>query len=85
MENEKYLTDFFNEKEISYQNWVLTDKNGTTHFIDSDAVIEGIRNAPNSEQTEIVNILRKLDFYNNPIEPFLKHLGQAMVNVYADC
>ncbi len=80
---DNYLNLFFEEKEIKAEAWEFTDKNGMIHFMATEVVIESILNAPDSEKKQITNTLRKLDFHNAPIEPFLKHLGQCMVDVYA--
>ncbi len=77
------LRTFFAEKKIEEQSWELLDSNGVSNFIDTEVVIESIFSAPKHEQEQIKTVLRKLDFQNQPIEPFLKHLAQAMVNMRA--
>ena len=84
MDNTEYLRNFFDEKVINEESWDLKDKTGQNHYISTDVVIEAIFNAPESEQAGIVTQLRKLDYHNQPIEPFLKHLAQGMINVYSD-
>ena len=75
-----YFDRFFEEKEIPYQMFEI-EHGDTVHFIDTDVVIEGIKNAPPSEQAQIRDMLVRLDFHNAPIVPFLEHLAGAMVKV----
>lgn len=78
MKADQYLKMFFAEKQINYQQYeIICD--GTTHIIDSDFVIDAIRNTTINEQQSIASVLRRLDFFNQPINPFLKRLAQAIV------
>lgn len=74
-----YLSHFFSEKKINYQLFEIIDENGFTHFIDSDYVIEAIFNTGQKERLVITQTLRKLDFYNQPIEDYLKFLAESLV------
>lgn len=78
----QYLSNFFNEKQISYQLFEITDSEGMVHMIDTDCVIEAIFNTSLNEQQVISQTLRKLDFYNKPIHDYLKYLATALVNRY---
>lgn len=75
---EKYLERFFEEKEITIENWEI-DHNGNTHFIDSEFVIELIMGSPIQEKDQIANILRKIDFVNGNVNHFLKHLAESYI------
>ena len=77
-----YLTNFFEEKAINYQLFEITDANGLTHFIDTEFVIDAIFNTTSTEQQIIGNTLRKLDFYNQPINDYLKHLANVLVKKF---
>ncbi len=77
-----YLTNFFEEKQINYQLFEIKDANGLTHLIDTEFVIEAIFNASMNEQQVISHTLRKLDFYNQPITDYLKHLATALVQKF---
>ncbi len=77
-----YLKMFFNEKDIPLAQWALTATDGTTHFIDSEVVIEHIKATSTGEQNQIGNVLRKIDFMNGDVNHFLKHLAQGLVNNY---
>lgn len=80
---DQYLTAFFAEKSIPFTGWTLKDAEGVAHIIDTDVVIELIQNAPEAEKFNIADMLRKIDFVNGPVVPFLKHLAQCFVNTQA--
>ena len=52
----KYIEDFFEEKEITYQEWQI-EHNGNINFIDNEFIIETIKNCPTTEQKSISNSL----------------------------
>ncbi|MBT2728405.1 hypothetical protein J7E63_15860 [Bacillus sp. ISL-75] len=74
----KYLELFFDEKEIQYEAFEI-DHNGNIHLIDTDVVIEAIKNAPAREQDQVANTLRKIDFANGNVNHFLKFLAEQFV------
>lgn len=76
----KYLKTFFDEKNLPLQNWELEDNTGMTHWISNEVVIEHIHAAPRSEQTQIANMIRRIDFANGDVNHFLKHLAGALIN-----
>ena len=82
MNNKEYFERFFEEKEIPYTSWNLTSNKGEIHIIDTDVVIEFIRNVADSENG---NIFRKklvqLDFMNQPIVPFLKYIAEGIIEL----
>jgi hypothetical protein len=68
------------EKQLPDERWgILVD--GEMNFIDSDVVIEAIKNAPTREQEKIKDIIVGLDFKTAPIMPFFKYLAEAMIKV----
>ncbi len=77
-----YLTTFFAEKTINYQLFEITDTNGSTHLIDTEFVIEAILSTTSTEQQVIGNTLRKLDFFNQSINDYLKFLANALVKKF---
>jgi len=79
--NEDYLTAFFQEKEIPHKDWEI-EANGNTHFISNEVVIEHIKVTVGKEQSQIVNILREIDFKNGDVNHFLKHLATGLANNY---
>ena len=78
-----YLTNFFEEKEISYQQFEITDENGLLHIIDTEIVIEAIMNCSIKEQFLISDTLRKIDFHNGNVVEYLKFLAEALVQKFA--
>lgn len=75
-----YLKTFFTEKDLPLANWELVDQDGTVHWISNEVVIEHVMAAGREEQTQIANVIRKIDFANGDVNHFLKHLAGALVN-----
>jgi hypothetical protein len=78
----KYLKDFFEEEELACEAWTV-EHNGETHIFDVDFMVSLIIDSPLEERRKISDVLRRLDFYNAPIIPFLKHLSEGFVK--ANC
>jgi len=77
----KWLTTFLEEKNAPYKEWEI-EVNGTTHFIDTDVVIEAVKNTSGQEQAQIKNTLVMIDFKNGDINHFFKHLATGLVVNY---
>jgi hypothetical protein len=73
----KYIQDFFDEKVIPETTFEVEGPSGI-NFIPNTVVIEHIKSAPASEQKQIGNILRKIDFMNGNVNHFLEHLAGAI-------
>lgn len=74
----KWLDLFIKEKGIDLeQGFTVEGPSGTNHMT-YGIVIEHMKIAPQNEQKQIKDALVKLDFKNSKIEPFLKHLAQAI-------
>ena len=84
MTTQAYINQFFEEKEIPFQLFTIEDKTGTTHFLDTDVVIESIKNTSESEQTKIANVLRQIDYKNGSVVHFLKFLAHGLVKQYSE-
>ena len=82
METKKYLKTFFEEKNIPFQIFTITDIHNNTHYIDTNVVIENILSTTSTEQAQIAMILRKIDFKNGDVNHFLKYLAYGMVKQY---
>lgn len=76
----QYLETFFAEKQLPPATWELTNDRGTTHWIDSEVVIEHIGRACTAEQNKIADVIRQIDFANGNVNDFLKHLAGALIN-----
>jgi len=75
-----YLKTFFSEKNLPLANWELEAEDGTVHWISNEVVIEHVMAANRDEQTQIGNVIRKIDFMNGDVNDFLKHLAGALIN-----
>lgn len=75
----KYLRDFFAEKDIPEQHWTLQDSSGMEHHISNLVVVEHIAQTNKTEADAIANTLRRLDFANQDINGYLKHLAHALI------
>lgn len=75
----EYLETFFEEKQLPHQSWDIEDESGTMHYIDSSVVIEALLNAPQSEQEQAADVIRRIDFANGDVNDFLKHLAKGLV------
>jgi len=76
----RYLTVFFEEKNLPTVHWELEAQDGQTHFISNEVVIEAIKQAPKHEQEAIADIIRTIDFQNGNVNDYLKHLAGALIN-----
>lgn len=72
------LETFFEEKQVPYTEWEI-EHNGTTHFIDSDVVIEAILSTKGNERTKVAGTLFALDIKNASIVDYLHFLAKAMI------
>ncbi|KJZ17388.1 hypothetical protein TW86_03790 [Halomonas sp. S2151] len=78
-----YLKTFFEEKHVPDETYTVTDQHGQAHIMSSETVIELIMQAPDQEQQQIADILRKIDFMNGKVSPFLRHLAEGFVRTQA--
>ena len=74
-----YLRTFFEEKELPYQQWEITNDEGTWNLISNEVVIEHVLLTQGEERTQIENVIRKIDFLNGDVNDFLRHLAGALV------
>jgi len=80
MKFDKWFDTFLEEKNLPFETWELVDNNGDTHFIDTDVVIETIKNCGSAEKAGIKNMLVKIDFVNGNVNDYFKHLAHALIN-----
>jgi hypothetical protein len=78
MSNTQYITVFFEEKQVEYKEWFLTDKQGNLHIIDTDFVIDFLKKDKIRSGT-YANIIRKIDFANGNIHHFLEYVAKGLV------
>ena len=79
MTNTQYFNRFFEEKDLPIVAWEF-EINGTYHVINSDVVIEAIKNTCRDEAEKVRTHLRKLDFANADILKYLKYLAYALAS-----
>ena len=73
-----WIDRFLKEKGVDLEQSFVVEGNSGANYMTLGVVVEHIKLAPKQEQTAIKNMLVKLDFNNAPVEPFLKHLAQAL-------
>lgn len=77
----KWFNTFLEEKRLTYSLYEF-DVNGTTHFMDSETVIDLIKRADFAEQDFIKLQIVKIDFLNGDIHHFFKHLAKCYVQTH---
>lgn len=70
----QYLKRFFEEKALPVVHWEL-EVGDVVHIITNTTVIKAILAAPRSEQEQIANMLRRIDFLNGDVNDYLRHLA----------
>ncbi len=74
----KWFDTLIAEKGINTDQMIEVEGEGGANIMPLEIVIDAIKAAPRGEQKRIKNQLVRLDFLNQPIEPFLRHLAQAI-------
>lgn len=77
-----WFKTFLEEKNAPTVSWFLLDKEGTSHFIDTDVVIEFVKGCDQETQKKIKSDLVMIDFKNGDINHYFKFLAQGIVNLY---
>jgi len=80
----RYLRTFFEEKDLPNRSFEVRSPNGTVNWMDTETVIEAIYQAPAHEQEKIADMLRRIDFANAKVQPYLEHLAQALARDLAN-
>lgn len=78
----KWLDTFIAEKGIKLEDTFSLDGDESFHIFEVGNIIENIKIAPPEEQTQIKDMLVKIDFHNGSVIDYFKHLAQALVNNY---
>jgi len=74
----KWLDTFIDEKGINTDESFTVEGKSGTNFMTIETVIEAMKATSSAEQGRIKDMLVKLDFQNQKITPYLKHLAQAI-------
>jgi hypothetical protein len=75
----QWFDRFLEEKDLPFASWELEDDTGNLNMIDSEVVIEAIKNTSPEEQSGIKEMLVKLDFANSDILDYFKHLAMGLI------
>lgn len=79
-----WFDTFLDEKNLPHTAWEFSASNGTTHFIDTNVVIEMIRNTNSDEQRKTKYIIVQIDFHNGDVIHFFRHLAEGIVHQYQE-
>lgn len=74
----EWLDTFIEEKGIDLEHDIQAQGPSGTNFMTVGTVIEHMKIANAAEQMLLHDRLVRLDFYNQPIMPFLEHLAGAI-------
>lgn len=76
------LTHFFNEKDFEIRTYEVTGRDGETHLIDTNVVIDAIQRTTGNERVQVINTLQALDFQNGNFHHFFAHLAKGLAMNY---
>ena len=74
----EWFDTFIEEKGIDLEEAFTVEGESGTNFMTVGMVVEAIKSAPIAEQQAIKSMIVRLDFANQPIVPYFKHLAQAI-------
>jgi len=75
----KYFEQFFEEKNLPFQQWEIADNSGNTHIISNEDIIEMVKQTEGAEAEAIKKVLVKLDFANADINKYLRFLAERLI------
>lgn len=78
-----YLYRYFQEADIPFRSFSVTDNQGMHHDIPNTVVIEHIAQTGPGERKKIENVIRQIDFKAGDVNHFLEHLAGAIAEQYA--
>jgi len=73
-----YFERFFEEKNLSEQTYDI-EHDGTLHMVESEFVIDLIKQTKGDEAKKIAQTLTEIDFHNADVHHFLKHMAKGYV------
>lgn len=77
-QEQKWLETYFEEKEVPFDVLTVT-VDSETHLISTETIIDLILQTPENEAAQIAPMIRKIDFHNGDLVPFLKHLAVCFI------
>lgn len=72
----EWLKLFFEEKALDNRVYEV-EAGDNLHILDTQTVISLIQQAPKHEQTNIMNMLIQIDYYNGDVHHFMEHLARC--------
>jgi len=78
-----YFDRFFDEKDIPYRIFDVTDSQGLNHCIPNEVVIEAIKGTSGAEKAKVEKTLRMIDFHNGDVNHYLAHLAKGLAENYS--
>lgn len=82
MSHTQYIKTFLEEKVIPFQIFEIQDKNGLTHFVDTEVIKECILTTGVSEKIAIANAFKKIDYANADILNYFRFLAKTLVKKF---
>jgi hypothetical protein len=79
MSHTHYIKTFLEEKVIPFQIFEIQDKNGLTHFVDTEVIKESILACGLSEKIAIANAFKKIDYANSSIISYFHFLAKILI------
>ena len=73
-----WFTTFPEEKNLPFKSFDI-EHCGESHIIDSDFIIDLIKNSSDDEQASIKNTIVKIDFANGDVNHFFEHLANGYI------
>ena len=70
---------FIEEKDLPYASWEIEGADGELHIIDTEFIVETIKNCPPVEQRGIKDMLVRIDFMNADVNDYFHHLAKGLV------
>jgi len=74
----KWVSTFLEEKNLPFKSFTI-EHNGEQHIIDTDFIIDLIKNCSDAEQASIKNTIVKIDFNNGDVNHFFEHLATGYI------
>jgi hypothetical protein len=74
----EWLDTFLDEKGIDLEQEIEVEGDSGINYLTVGIVIEHMKVANSAEQMLLHDRFVRLDFYNQPIVPFIEHLAQAI-------
>ena len=78
-----YLYRYFEETDLPYRTFKVTDSTGVEHTIPNEVVLQFMAQTGPGERKKIEDTIRQIDFRAGDVNHFLQHLAKALAEQYA--